>query len=124
MQLRHQRAQFVHRAGLRQGGVADVIVEIHLVVDHPGRMVDAERRRLEATAIRGQEIESRRRMLAEAGEEIVLRRRRLEDRHARDVHRRLGRLHVEEERIEQGKTIHGEPPAACARPCLARRPQP
>src|SRR5208283_3039452 len=53
-------------------------------------------------------------MLAEASEEIVLLRRRLEDRHAGDMHRRLGRLHVEEERVNQGETFHGEPPAAYA----------
>jgi hypothetical protein len=48
------------------------------------------------------------------GEEIVLRRLRLEDRHAGDMHRRLGRLRVEEERVEQGKSFHGELPAARA----------
>ena len=102
-----QGPQLLHAAGLRQRLVADMVVEVQLVFDHPGRMVDAERRRLEATAIRRQEIESRRDMLAEAGEEIVLRRRRLEDRHACDMHRRLRRLHVKEERVEQGKAFHG-----------------
>ena len=77
VQLRDQGPQLLHAAGLRQGGVADVVVEVQLVFDHPSRLVDAERRRLEATAIRRQEIEPRRRVLAEAGEEIVLRRLRL-----------------------------------------------
>ena len=51
VQLRDQGPQLVHAAGLRQGGMANVIVEIQFVFDDPGRMVDAERRRLEATAI-------------------------------------------------------------------------
>src|SRR5208337_1713170 len=112
VQLRDQGPQFLHPAGLRQSFVTDVVVEVQLVLDHPGRMIDAERRRLEPTAIRRQKIESGRRVFVEAGEETVLRRRRLEDRHAADMHGRLGRLHIEEERIDKGKTFHGEPPAA------------
>ena len=46
-----------------------------------------------------------------SGRRDYLGRRQLEDRHARDMHRRLGRLHVEEECIEQGKTFHDELPA-------------
>ena len=92
----------------------DVVVEVQLVFDHPGRMVDAERRRLEATAIGRQEIESGRCVLAEVGEEIVPRRGRPEDRDARDMHGRLGRLHVAEERVDKGKTFHDEPPVARA----------
>ena len=51
MKPRDQGPQFVHAAGLRQGGMANVIVEIQFVLDHPGGMVDAEWRRLKATAI-------------------------------------------------------------------------
>src|SRR5271165_1059434 len=119
VQLRDQRPQLLHATGLRQGGVTDVVVEVDLVFDDPGRMVDAERRGLEAAAIRGEEIESGRHMLAEAGEEIVPRRGGLKDRHAGDMHGRLGRLHVEEERVEQGETFHGEPPAARRTPLRA-----
>ena len=119
VQLRDQGPQLLHAAGLRQGLVADVVVEVHFVFDHPGRMVDAERRRLEAAAIRRQEIEPGRHVLAEAGEEIVLRRLRLENRDAGHVHGRLGRLHVEEERVDEGKTFHGEP--SCGALALALR---
>ena len=45
VQLRDQGPQFLHAAGLRQGLVTDVVVEVQLVFDDPGRMVDAERRR-------------------------------------------------------------------------------
>ena len=111
VKLRHQIAQLRHRSGLRQRGMANVIVEVQFVVDHPGRMIDAERRRFQPAAVGRQEIEPRRRMVAKAGEETVLKRRRLEDRHAPDLHRRLGRLHIEEEGVERGETIHGEPTA-------------
>ena len=66
-----QSPQLLHSARLRQGGVADMIVEVQIVLDHPGRMVDAERCQLEASARRRQEIESGRHVLAEAGEEII-----------------------------------------------------
>ena len=101
VQSSDQGPQFLHAAGLGQRLVTDVVVEVQLVFEHPHRVVDAERRRLEPAAIGRQQFKSRRHMLAETRKEIVPRRRRLEDRHAGDMHGRLGRLRVEEERVEK-----------------------
>src|SRR5271165_600929 len=126
MKLPDKGAQLRHAAGLRQRLMADVVVEVDLVLDNPDRMIEPERRGLEPAAVGRQEIKPRRGVGAKAREQVVARPLRLEDRQARDVHRRLGCLHVEEERVERGQAFHGVPSAfslagACATPSAFRQ---
>src|SRR5271165_891989 len=67
VQSRDQRPQLFHRAGLRQRSTVDVIVEIEIVVVHPRRMIEPERRHLQPPAVQRKQVEPCGGMVAKTG---------------------------------------------------------
>ena len=96
---RRQVAQLLVGAGRREGGLADVVVEVQVRVVDPDRAALAERHAAQLLAEARHQVEARGDVVAEF---LVRGRRPFEDDRRGDVHVGAVPLHVEEGRIESG----------------------
>ncbi len=103
---RGEVAQLLLGARRRQGGLADVVVEVEVGVVDPDRAALAEGDEAELLAEARDEVQARLDVVAEL---FVGRRRAVEDDHRGDVHVGAASLHVEECGVESGQAIraHG-----------------
>ena len=99
---RGEVAQLLLGAGRRQGGLADVVIEVQVGVVDPDRAPLAERDEAELLAKARDEVEARLDVVAEL---VVGRRRAVEDDRRGDVHVGAAALHMEECGIEAGQAI-------------------
>ena len=106
MQPRHQRLELLARAGLRQGDVAEMIVDVEVGIAHPHRMVELDRRQRELALEKRDEMQPAFEMIAKGREHVGALRRRPEDREPRDMHRRFRRFAVEEAGVESRQSVH------------------
>ena len=97
-----ERPQLLLVAGGREGGMADVVVEVQVRVVDPDRPALVERDEPQLLAEAGDEMEARLEVVAELPE---VRRRALEDHRRGDVHVSSVALQVEEGRIQAGQPI-------------------
>jgi hypothetical protein len=107
-------AQLLLGPGLRDGGVAEVVVEAEVGIVDPRGRADPERNVADLLPVARHQLELARDHRAQ----ILKRRRRpLEDADGADVHRRGGVLHVQEGRVDRTHPLHATsvaPSSSCS----------
>ena len=94
-----QRGAVIRR---RQAAAEDVAVDVELVVLHPGRVIDVERRLFQARFEDRRDVQPRGDHRLEVLEEVaVIILRQAEDRHAADMHGHLRRFQIEKRRVHR-----------------------
>ncbi len=109
-----RRAQLGLAPGRGQGGVAEVVVDVEVLVVHPHRPAQVERDEADHLAVAGNERKLARDHVHDVG---VARSRPLEDPDGGDVHMAHVVLDMQERRIEWAQPVkaHGPPSFACRR---------
>ena len=97
-----ERAQLVLGAGLRQRGVAQVVLEVEARVVDPHRSPGLDRRERELLAVAGDEVQPPAHVV---GEVVERRRRALEDHDGADVHVGVLALLCQERRVHRRQPI-------------------
>jgi hypothetical protein len=109
---RHQAHQLVLAAGLRQRGLAHVVLEVEVRVVDPHRTPGLQRRLRELLPVARHQVQPHPQRVQEL---LEVRRRALEDRHRPDVHVRVVALLVQERSVDGGQPVevvlrHGSDP--------------
>jgi hypothetical protein len=111
MQAADQLLELRDRAGRREREAPDVVVEVDVVVVDEQRMVDVERHRHELFREQRSEVHALRDVrLVVFVEAARVAGRELDEREAGDVHRGLGRLHVQKARVDATQLFHSATP--------------
>jgi hypothetical protein len=106
VQARDELLELVHRAGLAQRDVTDVVVEVDVVVLDPDRVGELERHRRELAREQPREMEAlREHPLHRLVVVALVALRQLEQHQAADVHRGLGGFEVQERCVHAAQVL-------------------
>ena len=107
MEARHVLLELLSRSRLRQRDATDVIVDVDLVVVGPHGVRQLERHQRELAREHLGHVQAVDDVLPEVVVEVArVSLRQLELVHATDVHRRLGRLEMQEARVHPAQVVH------------------
>ncbi|MCU0949880.1 MAG: hypothetical protein MUC68_02175 [Burkholderiaceae bacterium] len=107
VQARHAVIELRTRAGPRQRHALHVMVEIDLVAAQPRGVGEPQRHRQQAPRERLGQMQSRADQAPDLGGEVAVEAgRQREQAQAADMHRHLGRLELQEQRIEAAERLH------------------
>ena len=105
--LRTEARKLVEVAGCRQGDASHVVLELDVGILDPERMVELERDLRQPPAERRQQVEPALDQREDLLEGVATGHGgRVEHARAADVHVVVGRLHVEERRVEARESLH------------------
>ena len=107
--LTDQLVQLAASTGRGHPDLADVVVEVDVVVDHPHRVMQLQRDVDELIAKRRHRLQSRIRDLAEHIEAVSADLRHIEDADLERVHVDFGRLGVQHQRVHAVESFHTHP---------------